>query len=253
MEKLLFAVAVAGCASNSTDDPAARKASIDWRTDHGVLRAASLDIDAGETFGGAITQLHVNGSGGELDPQNDGTIEATWKENGVEMRLFVYLHTDGTQWWSDEIRHYDGAAQGDWVTYTGDYFRSPIGSAFMGDLDLPTLHLHDLFVAAFLAPVCHGAVTIEPYRSFVDLWSGDESYYVLPLRFRDANCAETGSSGDITWTLDDPTVASVAPMGTSAEFRDVAVSGATMATISMTNNGNEVASYRLPIIVTPWQ
>ena len=34
------------------------------------------------------------------------------------------------------MRTYDGSAKGDWVYFMGERFRTPLGSAWSGDLDL---------------------------------------------------------------------------------------------------------------------
>ncbi len=66
------------------------------------------------------------------------TLEVTWMEAGVEMRFTTYLRSDGTTWWSDEIRTYNGmtAEAADWIYYHGAYFASPVGQTFTGNLDL---------------------------------------------------------------------------------------------------------------------
>ncbi|MES2153764.1 MAG: thrombospondin type 3 repeat-containing protein [bacterium] len=59
------------------------------------------------------------------------TIELIWHEHGVEMRFFAYLHSDGSVWWSDEIRVYNGASQGaDWLFAYGDFFRTSVGQPY---------------------------------------------------------------------------------------------------------------------------
>lgn len=66
------------------------------------------------------------------DPGNNSytTIEVTWHQHGVLMRFFAYLRSDGSSWWSDELRIYDGGAQSDWLYAYGDFFRSPRGQPF---------------------------------------------------------------------------------------------------------------------------
>lgn len=60
------------------------------------------------------------------------TLEATWFENDVEMRMFIYLYSDGKRWWSDEIRVYNGepSPNSDWIYFKGKFFDTPIGQAF---------------------------------------------------------------------------------------------------------------------------
>ena len=64
------------------------------------------------------------------------TLEATWQEHGVEQRLYLYFGGDATSWWVDEIRIYNGAQQGEWLYATGQFFRSPLGTVWRGNLDI---------------------------------------------------------------------------------------------------------------------
>ena len=98
------------------------------------LAARALLIDAAGTTFTAAPPLEVHGDPGTADEYT--TLELTWSEHGVEMRLNVYFKSDGREWWSDEIRTYDGAEQGEWITYEGDFFRSRLGTPFVGDLDV---------------------------------------------------------------------------------------------------------------------
>ncbi len=86
------------------------------------------------------------------------TLELIWFADGVEMRINVYLYSDGQRWWSNQIRTYDGRMPGDWVGYEGRFFESPVGQPYRGDLDVaatgPTgvrgeLHLRDIVLRAF--------------------------------------------------------------------------------------------------------
>lgn len=60
------------------------------------------------------------------------TLEVTWFENDIEMRMFIYLYSDGKRWWSNEIRVYNGQAQPntDWVYFYGKFFDTPVGQSF---------------------------------------------------------------------------------------------------------------------------
>ena len=44
------------------------------------------------------------------------TLEATWRENGVEMRLNMYFAGDAASTWVEEVRIYDGEVDGKWLT-----------------------------------------------------------------------------------------------------------------------------------------
>ena len=50
------------------------------------------------------------------------------ERGGVEMRLNIYFASDGHDWWANEIRTYNGKSPGDWIEYTGTFFRTPLGT-----------------------------------------------------------------------------------------------------------------------------
>lgn len=109
---------------------------INWQTDSGRVRlaAATMAITTGQgIFTAAAADATVHG-----DPGNGlyWTLEAGWFENGTPMRLYMYFASDGTDWWVTAIRTYDGTDRGEWVIYEGDFFRSPLGKPFAGNLDL---------------------------------------------------------------------------------------------------------------------
>ena len=60
------------------------------------------------------------------------TLEVTWFEYDIEMRMFIYLYSDGKRWWSNEIRVYNGQPypNSDWVYFYGKFFDTPVGQAF---------------------------------------------------------------------------------------------------------------------------
>jgi hypothetical protein len=48
------------------------------------------------------------------------------------MRLFFYFHSDGEEWWSNEIRTYDGQVSADGIYYFGEFFRRPVNTPYVG-------------------------------------------------------------------------------------------------------------------------
>lgn len=108
-----------------TPTPTAVLHPISWQTDTVALSAEDFYVVAGgETFYPTDVTVHS-------DPGNSTytSLEATWYQAGVEMRLFMYFNADDNNWWSYEIRTYNGQTPGDWIYYTsGDpYFTTPIG------------------------------------------------------------------------------------------------------------------------------
>jgi hypothetical protein len=71
--------------------------------------------------------------------RNYWTLEVEWTEHEVEQRLNMYFGSDGTDWWVDEIRTYDGYDPGEWVYAYGPFFKSPLGEAFEGDVQVDLL------------------------------------------------------------------------------------------------------------------
>ena len=130
--------------------------AVDWRTPVVELAARQLAIDAdGRRFLGVARPDLVSDPG---DP-NRWTLEATWREGGIEQRLFLYFAADDASWWVDQIGVYDGSDSPKWATFTppadGVWLRTPIGEAFSGDLNVEgtsatgpvRLHLGGLRVA----------------------------------------------------------------------------------------------------------
>ncbi len=51
----------------------------------------------------------------------------------------MYFGSDGTDWWVDEIRTYDGYDPGEWVFAYGPFFQTPLGEAYEGDIQVDLL------------------------------------------------------------------------------------------------------------------
>jgi len=72
------------------------------------------------------------------DPGDDTyrTLEATWLEDGSEMRVNLYLTADEDNWWVRELRTYDGQPTPDWITFPGPLFETPLGETNAGNVEL---------------------------------------------------------------------------------------------------------------------
>ena len=106
-----------------------------WSTGSVEFAADSFVITIGDReFQPVLSTLEINGYWGD---EGSSTLELTWFDNGVEMRVNVYFEADAMTWWSDEVRTYDGQPNGDWVYhYHERLFDQPLGSAFQGDIIL---------------------------------------------------------------------------------------------------------------------
>ena len=122
---------------------------VTWSTSTVSLSASDFWIVAdGQTYLANPNAVDVHSDPGDATYT---TLELTWTERGREMRFFTYFHADGTTWWSDEMRTYNGQTTANWLFYTGMFFQTPFGSGFRGDVDLTNdasdpirgeLHLH---------------------------------------------------------------------------------------------------------------
>ncbi len=130
------------CVPRPMPEPDPGKA-IRWLTGSAVLGADALEIEAAGlvfTAAGVVPAVDSGGSSGPPDPIARTTLEATWQEHGVEMRLYFYLVRDATSWWCERMATYNGLPppDGNWLTYEGPFFSTPMGEWYRGDVDLTT-------------------------------------------------------------------------------------------------------------------
>ncbi len=137
---MLSVLVLAACAqAEPTSTPAPTESptpAVEWETSTVLFTAQAVEIDIDGTVfvpPSASPTLEVQSDPGDAEYT---TLEVEWMDEGREMRLFIYFYTDGSRWWSDEIRTYDGQADAEWVEYEGRFFDRPLGSAFEGSLEL---------------------------------------------------------------------------------------------------------------------
>ncbi len=107
-----------------------------WHTGLVDLNANSMRLVAGDkvfTFSDHEPEWDIGSDPGDATYR---TLELEWVEQGVEQRLYMYLAADESDWWVDEIRTFDGSADGDWIGYPGPLFKTPVGEPFYGDVHL---------------------------------------------------------------------------------------------------------------------
>jgi tetratricopeptide (TPR) repeat protein len=128
-----------------------------WLTNTTWLTADNISIVAqGEMFSPAGQSVEVNSDPGD---KTYTTLELTWYERDVEMRLYMYFRADDQNWWAFEIRTYDGQPDGEWITYNADspYFMTPLGQPFtagdftIGDASGDQITFRNLRLQAFLS------------------------------------------------------------------------------------------------------
>lgn len=123
--------------------------SVNWKTQWANFSATDFQIQVadgtmnGKTFRvnpskpcnmttGEMVCVHSNPPSLTSSGLNYMTLEVQWYEDDIEMRMFIYLYSDGKRWWSNEIRVYNGQAQPntDWVYFKGKFFDTAIGQSF---------------------------------------------------------------------------------------------------------------------------
>jgi hypothetical protein len=185
------------------------------------LAANSLQIEAdGQHFSAGGSTVAVNSDPGTPDKYT--TLELTWNERGVEMRLNIYFASDGHQWWATELRTYNGKSPGDWIEYTGTFFRTPLGHEFAGNIDLRAddgsggLRLSGVHLQPFLpAAACKNATTpyaLNPLYDRIDIPKGADGFGIGVTQLLDtASCSAVADPHlyEYDWTIADTAVAKI--------------------------------------------
>jgi hypothetical protein len=127
---------------------------VSWNYQVVSLTADDFYIEAaGVKYLANVSNVFVDGS--------SSTLELEWIEHETDMRLYIYFATDSANWWSYAIRTYDGAMNDGtrWIYYSGEFFKSALGTQFQGDVDLTSsgsdngvvgrLHFKNLRLSAF--------------------------------------------------------------------------------------------------------
>ncbi|MBN1202829.1 MAG: discoidin domain-containing protein [Anaerolineae bacterium] len=102
--------------------------AVNWQTDTVSLTADNFYIVTnGQTFTAAVDYVDVDGDPGD---ETYTTLEVSWEEHGVPMRMYMYFESDGSIWQAFEIRIYDGSPDGEWVYFEEPAFTTPRGEAY---------------------------------------------------------------------------------------------------------------------------
>ncbi len=204
-----------GGGDDGGDDGGITGRQVSWSTDVASLQCADFYIVAnGQTFYGDVDQVEVHS-----DPGWPGycTLEMIWQENGVEMRLFIYFKADGSKWWADEIRTYDGQANADWIYYTGTFFESPLGEPYSGSYDIANesmtsmIHFGGLNLQAFLSDTSdtgiHPVTGLALNKWETTMATGSTEQLVAAVE------PATATDPSVAWSSSDSTIASVDASG----------------------------------------
>jgi hypothetical protein len=149
--RLLMVAVVAGLvvaagvalAHRSTDDTVANTpaaaSSFRFETPTVLLEATTVEVTVANQVFVPTADVEVAGDPGT--PNEYTTLELTWHQHDVEQRIYIYFTSDGTNWWANEIRTYDGNSNAEWIEQQGEFFKSVLGTAYVGDVDLPNLKI----------------------------------------------------------------------------------------------------------------
>ncbi len=100
---------------NSSSDA---KTSINWQNNDVSLSAENFYLIAnGIKFNLPQANFILNSDSPSGDTDGYTTLETTWQERGTEMKLFIYFKHDGNEYWSNEMRMYNGANPGNWIYF----------------------------------------------------------------------------------------------------------------------------------------
>jgi hypothetical protein len=266
---LLVAAGVA-LAQRRDDSPVADSPSgatpFHFETPTVLLDAASVEVDAaGKIFVPNAADLVVEGDPGTPGvPDASATLELTWHEQGVEQRIYIYFTSDGTDWWANMVNTYDGKTDADWIEQQGEYFKTPLGQAYVGDLDLPNLKIHGMRLEAFRrASSCDNPTTpLALVSNYPRIDSGPGGYGVTLSVFDTATCAAVPVSPfTFEYTSDNPAVAAVPtrqdiiadyPPTLTREGLDLVAPGeTTIHAVAKDQAGNVVGTADMHVIVRP--
>lgn len=107
---------------------------VDWQAPQARFSAAAFAITVNGRIFTPPADVFAVGGASFTTP----TLEVQWMDGDVEMRWNVYFATDGAEWWVDEMRIYNGEPgnRADWLFVEGEQYRTALGQAFVGDLDV---------------------------------------------------------------------------------------------------------------------
>jgi hypothetical protein len=253
--------------STSTTSAPPAAPAIDWSTSTVSMTADQLTITAnGQDFTPptAADQVDVHSDPGNAPPSGYTTLEITWQQHGVEMRMNIYFSSDAQKWWADQIRIYNGKPGGsaDWITFDGHWFETPLGQSYAGDLHLTkdggSLDIKGLNLQGFLRPkACAEHQTPDALESlYTTIDMGMPGGFGAGVRLYDSTCTPvTNLSGvSFTWTPTDPTVVTVTARADQPGYADLTAEkdGSTVVQVVArdTATGAVLATTAVPVKVT---
>lgn len=180
------------------------------------LQADTIEVDtAGKTFSPNETMTVSSDPG---TPNEYTTLELTWFDHGVEMRIYLYFASDGSDWWVNEVRTYDGNNPGEWLIVNDEeHFRSFLGQPFQGEvIAVGAMRMTGVELEGFLAPGACGAAPqygIEPTASAIEgTVEAGRGYGLGVVLYDTTDCTPAPDAPvDVSFTSTDESVVVVRP------------------------------------------
>jgi len=108
------------------DAPVPQENAISWEAENIRLMADNFYVIAGgQVFTAPADDVTVSGA--------DSSLEVTWMEHDVEMRVNINVEADDDTWRATDIRFYDGTDSGDWITIEEEIISAPLGESYAVD------------------------------------------------------------------------------------------------------------------------
>ncbi len=248
----------------------AQSSNIVWRTQQVSLTADKMEISVG-----GKTYIGNNSVVVSSDPGDKSytTLESIWKENGVEMRLFIYFAQSGGRWQVTEMRTYNGRTNGDWLYYEG-FEGASTGEPYTKDKVVFTdktgsgkISFTNLALSAFTAANIPATTTgfylestVSPNTVLISTEPNTGYGVNVLLKDKQGNIVVNQKNTSYTWNIDNPEIARYAPgslcvygITGPCPLMHVDVSGIrvgqTRITVSATSEGRELASTSIPVAV----
>jgi hypothetical protein len=241
---------------------ASTASSFRFETPTVLLEATSVEVTVAHQVFVPTADLVVAGDPGT--PNEYTTLELTWHEHNVEQRIYIYFSSDGTNWWANEIRTYDGNSNAEWIEKRGEFFKTLLGSAFVGDLDLPNLKIHGMHLEAFRRPRSCDSPTspLALIANFPTIDSAAGGYGATLSVIDTTTCgAVPVSAFTFEYTSDNPAIAAVAsrqeiipdypPALTRVGLDLVSPGDTTIHAVARDQAGNVIGTADMHVIVRP--
>ena len=225
-----------------------------------AMSASAVTIEAGGVVFTPVEPVTIHSDPGTWNEYT--TLELEWPQHGVDMRLYIYFSSDGTDWWSNEIRTYDGSREGEWITYTGEFFRSALGAPFSGNLNVAAsdhgvdakLQITDLVLEAFRRPdACQTKASpfaLEPDIDALEVTGVPQGYGLGVTLLDTSTCTVSASASDVRymWRAGASDVVAVTANGAHAQLNVKQPYETLLTVVAVDTSGRELATTEIRVI-----